>query len=121
MRRPVLIGTAIVLGLSLVGAASLAIYEAVTAGSVTIHTFTFLVTTLAALLILFGVAAARQQPMFSRPHCTHCGARVYETRRSSDRRRMMTCFMCGTEWLIPVPSPADRTQRVLDGSPGLVE
>lgn len=107
MSRKFLLGSTLLISLFLVGLVGLAVYQVADSGAVAISTLTLLVAAVSCLLILFGVMVARQQPVFSRPYCTHCGARVYETRRAFDRRRVMTCFACGTEWVVPTPPPSD--------------
>lgn len=73
-------------------------------GSVQIVTVALLSATIACLVILLGVYTTEPGPTTNRPLCTNCGTRVYETRRSFDRRRVLTCFACGTEWVMP-PAP----------------
>lgn len=109
MRAPLAIVFIALTGV-LMGLLTLAVLDAMRTGTVPIPTITLVLATVACLLVLVGVAVAKNQPSLSRPYCVHCGARVYETVRSLDRRRLMTCFVCGAEW----SPPATETQ---EGSP----
>lgn len=120
MSRAFLAGLFVFLSCLLLGFVTLAVVDAVRTGTIAVSTLALLITTLAAILILFGIAAARPQNVFVRPHCTNCGARVYETRRSADRRRLMTCFACGMEWAAPAPAN-ERPPLVADGRTPVTE
>lgn len=112
MSRAVLAGFLIFLSCLLLGLVTLAMFEIGRSGTVAPATLTLIVATLACLLVLFGVSLARNQPAFTRAYCSNCGARVYETRRSLDRRRVITCFQCGMEWAPPMTA----AERGLFGS-----
>lgn len=76
-------------------------------GAVGLATVSIAGAALASLVVLVGVYFVRPSSPTVSLQCENCGRRVYPTLRSLDRRELLTCFTCGSEWVLPVRAPRD--------------
>ena len=78
-----------------------AIVEALLTNQVAQATLSMLIMT--GFMIVAGVAVVASRgrmEAFAARRCAACGSLVYATRRSQDRRAVLTCFTCGHETVV---------------------
>lgn len=101
MSRAFLVGLILTLGSVLVGVVAAAAFEASSTGHVAVAKVSLMGATSACLVVLTGVLLTSGGAAPSTPHCHNCGTRLFATLRSQDRREVLTCFACGSEWAVP--------------------
>lgn len=96
--RALLAGLLTALSLCFLGLLARTIVEGVQVGQVQQSTISMLIVT-GFLIVASAVAVTSQGRMaqWSARSCARCGAAVYATIRSYDRRKVLTCFTCGHE------------------------
>jgi hypothetical protein len=105
MSRAFLVGLILAVSVILAGVVAAAAFEAAEIGSVAVSKVSLMGAAAACLVVLVGVYVTNPGRSSVAPHCHNCGTRLFATLRSSDRREVLTCFACGSEWAVP-PRPA---------------
>lgn len=105
MSRAFLVGLMLAVSVILAGVVAAAAYEAALVGTVAVAKVSLMGAAAACLVVLIGVYVSQPGRSSLAPHCHNCGTRLFATLRSYDRREVLTCFACGSEWAVP-PRPA---------------
>jgi hypothetical protein len=101
MSRSFLIGVILALSAVLAAVVAASAFEAAQTGQVAVAKISLMGAAAACLVVLVGIYATNPAQPRLLPHCHNCGTKLYATLRSYDRREVLTCFACGSEWAAP--------------------
>jgi hypothetical protein len=102
MSRAFLAGLIVSMSAILAALIAASAIEANATGDVAVAKVSLMGATLACLVVLVGIFLTNTGAPTSRaPNCHNCGAKLFATLRSLDRRELLTCFTCGSEWVLP--------------------
>lgn len=101
MSRAFLVGLILATSVILAGVVAAAAVEAAQTSQVAVPKVSLMGAAAACLVVLIGVYVTNPSRPGLSPHCHNCGMRLFATLRSYDRREVLTCFACGSEWALP--------------------
>jgi len=109
MSRAFLAGLILAVSVILAGVVAAAALEAAQDGTIAVGKVSLMGASAACLVVLVGIYVTNPGRTSLAPHCHNCGTRLFATLRSYDRREVLTCFACGSEWAVPQrPAPPAR-------------